>query len=66
MIADDKIAAVHMSPFARFCCKSRLRQSLKRDSVVLTRIATRSIHDGRQKTDQGQLFYEFRQTDMLK
>jgi hypothetical protein len=33
----------------RFCCKSRLREATKRDSVVLTRIATRSIHDGPSK-----------------
>ena len=32
--------------FGRFCCKSQLRQAAKRDSVVLTRIAARSIHDG--------------------
>jgi hypothetical protein len=30
----------------RFCCKSPLRRACKRDSVVLTRIAARSIHDG--------------------
>jgi hypothetical protein len=30
----------------RFCCKSRLREATKRDSVVLRRIASRSIHDG--------------------
>src|ERR1700722_3219368 len=30
----------------RFCCRSRLREASKRDSVVLTRIAARSIHDG--------------------
>jgi len=27
-------------------CRSRLRQASNRDSVVLTRIAARSIHDG--------------------
>jgi hypothetical protein len=37
---------VGMSPLGRFCCKSRLREATKRDSVVLTRIAARSIHDG--------------------
>jgi hypothetical protein len=30
----------------RFCCKSRLRQAAKRDSVVVTRFLARSIHDG--------------------
>jgi hypothetical protein len=30
----------------RFCCKSQLRQTAKRDSVVLTRCSARSIHDG--------------------
>jgi hypothetical protein len=34
------------SACGRFCCKSRLRQASKRDSVVLTRIAAESIHDG--------------------
>ena len=29
-----------------FCCKSRLRQAAKRDSVVVTRFSVRSIHDG--------------------
>src|SRR5258708_14086339 len=47
-----------MSVSCRFCCKSRLRQARKRDSVVLTRIAARSMM-GRLKSDQGQLFYEF-------
>ena len=40
------VSAAGMSPFGRFCCKSRLRQAAKRDSVVLTRISARSIHDG--------------------
>jgi hypothetical protein len=35
-----------MSVSCRFCCKSQLRQTAKRDSVVLTRFAARSIHDG--------------------
>ena len=35
-----------MSVNGRFCCKSRLRQAANRDSVVLTRISARSIHDG--------------------
>src|SRR4030081_1679975 len=35
-----------MSATGRFCCKSQLRQAAKRDSVVLTRISARSIHDG--------------------
>jgi hypothetical protein len=35
-----------MSAFGGFCCKSQLRRSANRDSVVLTRIAARSIHDG--------------------
>jgi hypothetical protein len=30
----------------RFCCKSQLRPGAKRDSVVLKRFSTRSIHDG--------------------
>lgn len=30
----------------RFCCESQLGQAQRRDSVVLTRIAARSIHDG--------------------
>jgi hypothetical protein len=34
------------SACGRFCCKSRLREAAKRDSVLLTRIAARSIHDG--------------------
>jgi hypothetical protein len=34
------------SVLCRFCCRSRLRQAANRDSVVLTRIAARSIHDG--------------------
>src|SRR5690242_205681 len=34
------------SAIGRFCCKSRLRQGLERDSVELTRITARSIHDG--------------------
>jgi hypothetical protein len=44
-----------MSGCGRFCCKSRLREATKRDSVVLTRIAARSSC---LKSDQGQLFYE--------
>jgi hypothetical protein len=35
------------SAIGRFCCKSRLREATKRDSVVLRRIAARSIRDGR-------------------
>jgi hypothetical protein len=35
-----------MSVRCRFCCKSRLRLAVNRDSVVLTRISARSIHDG--------------------
>src|SRR5205085_12427016 len=35
-----------MSVHGRFCCKSRLREAAKRDSVLLTRIAARSTHDG--------------------
>ena len=54
-----------MSERCRFCCRSWLRQAWKRDSVVLTRIATRSIHDGRLKSDQGQLFYEFHLSDAV-
>lgn len=54
-----------MSAFGRFCGRSLLRAALKRDSVVLTRIAARSIHDGRLKSDQGQLFYEFRPGDAV-
>jgi len=34
------------SASGRFCCKTRLRQAAKRDSVMLTRISARSIHDG--------------------
>ena len=34
------------SHLCRFCCKSHLRWASKRDSVVSTRIATRSIDDG--------------------
>jgi hypothetical protein len=30
----------------RFCCKGQLRLAANRDSVVLTRISVRSIHDG--------------------
>lgn len=51
------------SVIGRFCCKSQLRQGARRDSVVLTRIAARSIYDGRLKGNQGQLFYEFRRVD---
>ena len=35
-----------MSEKCRFCCKSQLRQAANRDSVTLTRISARSIHDG--------------------
>jgi len=35
-----------MSPVGGFCCKSQLRQTAKRDSVVLTRFSAGSIHDG--------------------
>jgi hypothetical protein len=35
-----------MSEKCRFCCKSQLREASKHDSVLLTRIAARSIHDG--------------------
>jgi hypothetical protein len=35
-----------MSSIGRFCCKSQLREASKHDSVLLTRIAARSIHDG--------------------
>ena len=35
-----------MSVLCRFCCKSQLRQAVKRDSVVLTRFSVGSIHDG--------------------
>jgi hypothetical protein len=35
-----------ISAIGRLCCKIRLRQAAKRDSVMLTRISTRSIHDG--------------------
>ena len=38
---------------------------MKRDSVVLTRIAARSIHDGPSEECQGQLFYEFRLRDAV-
>jgi hypothetical protein len=31
-----------MSACGRFCCRSRLREASKRDSVVLTRIAAKS------------------------
>jgi hypothetical protein len=41
-----KPCAVRKSGYGRFFCKSRLRQVSKRDSVVLTRISARSIHDG--------------------
>jgi hypothetical protein len=48
-----------MSAVGGFCCKSQLRLAANRDSVVLTRISARSIHDGPSESDQGQLFYEF-------
>jgi hypothetical protein len=35
-----------MPAVGRFCCKSGLREASKRDSVLLMRIAARSIHDG--------------------
>jgi hypothetical protein len=35
-----------MSASDRFCCRSQLRLAANRDSVVLTRISARSIHDG--------------------
>src|ERR1700721_406593 len=35
-----------LSGIGRFCCRSRLREASKRDSVVLTRIAAGAIHDG--------------------
>jgi hypothetical protein len=35
-----------MSVAGGFCCKSQLRQAANRDSVLLTRISARSIHDG--------------------
>jgi hypothetical protein len=35
-----------MSEKCRFCCKSRLREATKHDSVVFMRIAARSIDDG--------------------
>ena len=35
-----------MSVRCRFCCRSRLRGAAKRHSVLLARIAARSIHDG--------------------
>ena len=43
---------LHTSAFSRFCCKSRLRHGLERDSVALTRIAARSFMMGRLKCDQ--------------
>ena len=54
-----------MSAVGRFCCKSQLREALKHDSVLLTRIAARSIHDGPSESDQGQLFYEFELSDAV-
>ena len=39
---------------------------MNRDSVTLTRISARSIHDGPSwKSDQGQLFYEFHLGDAV-
>jgi hypothetical protein len=47
------------------CCKSRLRLTAKRDSVVLTRVSAKSIHDGPSEEYQGQLFYEFHLGDAV-
>ena len=44
MISDYRV--MRASGNGRFCCKSRLRQATNRDSVTLTRISARSIHDG--------------------
>ena len=43
LLYDD---ALGLSASGRFCCKSRLREAAKRDSVVVTRFSVRSIHDG--------------------
>jgi hypothetical protein len=45
-VVRNALSAGHVSGFGRFCCKSQLRQTAKRDSVVLTRFSVRSIHDG--------------------
>ena len=44
-IFSERLASA-ISAIGRFCCKSRLRRWANRDSVVLTRILMRSIHDG--------------------
>jgi hypothetical protein len=45
---DERISSEQSgwSASCRFCCKSRLRPAANRDSVMLTRISARSIHDG--------------------
>src|SRR6204780_4560831 len=42
----DSLAFVWLDPGITPCCKSRLREATKRDSVVLTRFSARSIDDG--------------------
>src|ERR1700742_3189509 len=42
----DSQAFVWLDPGITPCCKSQLRGVANRDSVVLTRISARSIHDG--------------------